>query len=354
MITKPKSAKDKPMSKSPTMRDVAREAGVSVGTVSRVMNNQPGVKPASRAQVEQAAASLGWKPNSIAASMRTSSTRTIGCVIPDIRNPLFAAIERGAEAILRENGYTLIVANSNYKTDLERYIVDLMLRRRIDGLIFSPSNEANGEMLKMIQSADVPIVIIERELPHPLDSVVSDQYGGLKQATEHLLSLGHRDIALVTGSVDSRPGRERYRGFVDAHHAVGLTPTKELIWLEAYSSDYAYQAVHSLMSLAKPPSAIITGGNQMLAGAIKALQLVNKTVPVDVSLVAVGDTDLAALASPSFTAVRWDLDLMGREAAKALLHRLKLAEADTPIRKTVIPTEIILRGSCARISEIRP
>lgn len=353
MDRKPANTRKSPEIARITMRDVAREAGVSVGTVSRVMNNLPGVKPLSRMRVEQAAARLGWKPNSIAASMRTSSTRTIGCILPDIRNPLFAAIQRSAESLLRDHGYTLIVANSNDQLPLERNIVDLMLRRRVDGLIFSPSHESDPEIIRMVQTADVPVVLIERELPYPMDSVVSDQYGGLLQATEHLLSLGHRRIALVTGSVLNRPGRERHRGFMAAYRKAGLVPAPELMLLESLTAEYAFSAVQTLMSQANPPSAIITGGNLMLAGAMRALLLMEKHIPDDVSLIAVGDTDLAALAHPSFTTVRWDLDLMGDEAARALLARLQPGSEDAPTRNTVIPTEIILRGSCAAMQAQR-
>lgn len=160
------------------MRDVAREAGVAVGTVSRVMNNEPGVKPKSRSLVQEAAARLGWKPNSIAASMRTSSTRTIGCVFSDIRNPLFAAIERAAETLLREHGYTLIVANSNDDIDLEKKILELMLRRRIDGLIFSPARESDPSNINMLIAADVPVVA-----PNVLHSLATGSFSVRSRAS---------------------------------------------------------------------------------------------------------------------------------------------------------------------------
>lgn len=328
------------------MRDVAREAGVAVGTVSRVMNHEPGVKPASRALVEQAAARLGWKPNSIAASMRTSSSRTIGCVFSDIRNPLFAAIERSAEALLREHGYTLIVANTDDDLDLEKNILDLMFRRRIEGLIFAPSHESDPTITSMLQAAEVPVVLIEREWATPIDSVVSDQFGGMFKATEYLLSLGHRDIAIVTGNPQNRPGRERLRGYQAALSAAGLQPNPDLMRLDSLTSAYAFQAVQALLALPKPPSAIMMGGNLMLAGAMRALALASIDVPRDISMIAVGDTDLAELAQPSYTAVRWDLDQIGREAAAILLSRLGAEPAEHPVRNVLVGTEIVLRKSC--------
>ncbi len=332
-----------------TMHDVALEANVSIGTVSRVANKHPTVKLRIRQKVEAAIQKTGWQPNTIAQSMRTSATKTIGCMLPNSINPLFAAIIQGAEETLRDHGYVLIVANSNGEAGFEPELLSLILNRRVDGLLLAHSNEYDPNMLSAIQHARVPIVLVERELPHCLDSVASDQYGGLMQATEHLFAFGHQRIALLTGNPDSRPGRERHRGFVAAYQRANLEVHPDLLRLESLTRAYAFQEIQNLMNAQSPPTAIITGGNVMLAGALRALNLLGIRVPEDVSLIAVGDTDLAELSSPSITAVRWDLEGIGREAANTLIRRInRPTSIETEERThTIIPTEIVLRRSCA-------
>lgn len=326
------------------MRDVAREAGVAVGTVSRVMNNEPGVKAENRERVVEAARRLGWVPNSIAASMRTATTRTIAFIVPDIRNPLFSAIEWAAESALRESGYTLIVANTNYESALEMGTLKLLLERRVDGVMISPSADASAETLRVLRQATVPVVLLDRDVGE-FDSVVSDQFGGMTQAVDHLLMLGHRRIALVTGGLDSRPGRERHRGFVAAHEEQGIAFDPDLVRLESFGVEFAHRAVHELMTRGARPTALITGGNLMLAGALRALNALRVDIPKDLSVIAIGDTDLSAFASPSFTAIRWDLEQFGRAAAAKLLARLR-GESAEAAEQVVIPTEIVLRRSC--------
>ncbi len=338
-----------PGTRRATMHDVAQEAGVSIGTVSRVANKHPSVKQRIRQQVEAAIKKTGWQPNTIAQSMRTSATKTIGCMLPNSINPLFSAIIKGAEETLRDHGYVLIVANSNGDAEFEPELLSLILNRRVDGLLLAHSNEYDPSMLAAIEHARIPIVLVERELPHSLDSVTSDQCGGLLLATEHLFAFGHQRIALLTGNPASRPGRERHRGFIAAHQQAHIKVHPELLRLESLTREYAYQEIQSLMNADLPPTAIIIGGNVMLAGALRAINLLGIRVPEDVSLIAVGDTDLAELSSPSITAVRWDLEGIGREAANILIKRMNrpLSIAPEEPTHTIIPTEIVLRRSCA-------
>jgi LacI family transcriptional regulator len=331
-----------------TMRDVAAAARVSLGTVSRVANKHPSVKPLIRARVEAAIAATGWQPNVVAQSMRTASTKAIGCLLPDSRNPLFAAMVKGAEEVARRYGYAFILANSNGEVEHEIELLKLLLQRRVDGLLFAPSDEYDTRMIKLIESTHVPIVLVEREFPEKCDHVVSNQCNGIHQAAEYLLSLGHRRIALITGASSIRPGRERFKGFVQAHEAAGLPIDQKLLRLDSLDAAYGYQEVQSLMSMETPPTAIILGGNMMLAGALRALTLKGVQVPQDVSIIAVGDTDLAELASPPITTVRWDLEHMGRNAAQVLLSRMQgsAVKPSAQTRRITIPTEIVLRRSC--------
>lgn len=338
-----------PANQAVTMKHVAKEAGVSLGTVSRVVNKHPSVKPLLRDLVEKAIKKTGWQPNAVAQSMRTASTKVIGCVLPDTSNPLFGSIAKGAEAIIRKNGYAFLVANSGYDTDHEIELLTFMIQRRVDGLLFAPSDETNPNMIKAIENARMPTVLMEREYPNSCDRVISNQADGLRQAAEHLISLGHKRIALITLQPNILPGRERRKGFEQALKQAGIRIDPVLLRPDNLSADYAFQQMQELISLDDPPTAIIMGGNMMLAGAIRALKLVNKRVPEDVSIIAVGDTDLAELGSPPITTVRWDLEGLGAEAACILLDRIKTKTdpKSTGAKHIVRPTEIVLRKSCA-------
>jgi len=332
-----------------TMRDVAREARVSLGTVSRVVNKHPAVKPEIRQRVEAAIVQTGWQPNVVAQSMRTASTRMIGCVLPDTSNPLFVAVAKGAEEVLREHGYAFVLANSNSDGERDLELLNLLLQRRVDGLLFAPSDEYDPRILSLLERTRTPTVLIERELPLDCDYVASNQCNGIRQAVDYLLSIGHRRIALVTGQQRIRPGRERYKGFVQAFERAGLRFDPALVRLDSMDASYAYREVQRLMELHEPPTAIIMGGNLMLPGALRACALKDVRIPADVSIVAVGETDLAELASPPITTVRWNLEAMGREAASIVMERIaaKPSADKRESRRIIVPTEIVLRRSCA-------
>lgn len=334
-----------------TMREVAKEADVSIGTVSRVVNKHPAVKPYIRQRVEAAIAKIGWQPNAVAQSMRTASTKMIGCILPDMSNPLFVAVAKGAEAALRKHGYAFILSNSGGDPDRDLELFPLLMQRRVDGLLYCPSDEYDERICEMVRTSRTPTVLIERELlPETCDYVVSNQADGIRQAVEYLLSIGHVRIGLVAGQSKIRPGRERYRGFVEAFKNAGVQFDPELLRLEEMTAEYAYHAVQSLMQISNPPTAIIMGGNLMLAGTLRACAYKGLQIPRDVSIIAVGDTDLAELASPPITTVRWNLEAMGRDAAELLITRIR-AQADgqprTEPKHIVVPTEIVLRRSCA-------
>lgn len=331
-----------------TMRDVARLARVSLGTVSRVVNENPSVAVDARDRVLKAIEGLGWRPNAVARSMRTATTRTIGCIVPDIRNPLFAGIVKGAEEVLSERGYTLMVASSDEKPAQDRKLINLFLQRRTDGLLLAPTDDTDSATQTTIQDIESPTVLIERDLPIEFDSVASNQSHGIQSAVNYLFSLGHERIALVTGSRRNRAGRERHRGFELAFRSAGRSPDPALLRLESFSADYAYRETLDLLALREPPTALIVAGSFMLAGVLRATGVRSKRIPEDLSVISTGDTDLAELAPPSFTVIRWDLARLGREAATLLLERLANPSVSYEPRHLQIPTEVVLRKSCAQ------
>jgi LacI family transcriptional regulator len=329
-----------------TAREVAKAAGVSTGTVSRVINAHPAVAEDVRKKVLAAIESLDWRPNAVARSMRTASTRTIGCVFSDVRNPLYAAIIQGAEEALAAEDYTLMVASSSGDPTREARLIQLFASRRADGLILSIADEENKNIIAAVATSRLPTVLVERNLPLDVYSVGTDHRGGMRRAVEYLFSLGHERIALITGGQRTRAGRERLGGYVDAYKAARKMPLPEMLRLESLSSEYAFSETQALLSMKNPPTAIIAGGNLMLAGVLRATHMLNVRIPRDLSIICSGDTELAELATPPVTAVRWDLGAVGREAAKLLIGRLGGASV-SPCARIEVPNEIVLRKSCA-------
>ncbi|MEI2415094.1 LacI family DNA-binding transcriptional regulator [Orrella sp. JC864] len=329
-----------------TVHDVAREAGVAIGTVSRVVNGAPTVKPQVRARVERAIALLGWTPSVAARAMRGVASRMVGFIFSDVRNPLYASMIKGAEDVLSEHGYLLVTASSDGRHERELALLDLFRRRRADGLLFAVEREDDPDVVRAVQQAGFPVVLLEREMSVALGAVGADHLNGTRQATEYLVGLGHRRIALVSGGRNNRVGRDRLAGLAQAHERAGLPLDPALLRLDSFASDYAFREVQLLLELPAPPTAIVAAGMHLLQGVLQALRIKGLSVPRDISLIASNDSPLAQLVTPAVSVIRYDGYALGREAALLLLRRLDQAQA--PLQARVeIPTELVIRESCA-------
>ena len=258
------------MASPPTIRDVARDAGVSVGTVSRVINGQPYVTAEIQQRVQEAMRRLNYRPNAVAQSMRTRATRAVGFIIVDIANPVFGAFAKAAQEVLHAADYTLVLANTGERPAFESELVSIFQRRQIDGLIMTVSNEDNPKLLEVLGQLQIPIVLLDREIAMPFDAVIGDHARGMSQATEYLLKLGHRRIGLITASQGIRPGRERVRGYVDAHRSLDIDLDPTLVRSGSLATEYGRREAYALLTMPAPPTALISGGNQILAGVLKA------------------------------------------------------------------------------------
>lgn len=333
-------------SNDPTIRDVAKAASVSLGTVSRVLNQHETVSAEIRQRVERAIRNLGYTPNAVAQSMRSQHTRTVGCVIRDINLPAFSAFIRSAHDVLFEAGYVLMLTNSEGQRHREMELVSLLSSRRADAIIIAHHSESDHALHDVLKSAAIPVVLVDRELPAWADAVMVDHRNGVRRATEQLLQLGHRRISLITGSVNLFPARERIAGFEAAHQAFGIKCVEELIRKESFLSDYAFQQTSILLTMKSPPTAIVAGGIDVLPGILRAVRMRGLAIPRDVSIVAASDSDLAQLSEPPITVESWDYAEVGRIAAKLVLDRIGRAGSSEP-RRVLVPAELIQRGSCA-------
>ncbi len=330
----------------PTARDVAQLAGVAIGTVSRVVNGVPSVRPDAREKVLAAIAQLAWKPNAAAQNMRGRASRIIGFIFSDIRNPLYASMIKGAEDVLTRHGYILVVSSSDGLPEREIALLDLFDQRQADGLIFSISQESHPDVRERLSQTSYPFIMLEREVALPAGAVGADHDSGTRHATRYLLDLGHRRIALLSGGRDNRVGRDRLKGFVQAHEDAGVTLDRTLVRHESFADEYGFRQTQLLLEQASPPTAIIVLGQHLLRGVLRAVRIKGIAIPQQLSLIVSNDSELAQLATPAISVIRYDAYALGREAAQLLLQRLREGPSWTPTRIEV-PTEFVLRDSCA-------
>jgi LacI family transcriptional regulator len=334
-----------------TIRDVAQAAGVSLSTVSRALNGGKNVSARVARDVAAAADRLGYQPDFLARSLRTRSSGMVGCLVSDSSNPLNAAIVHAAEERLREAGYLLAVVNTASDPDRERAAAAELRGRRTDGMLVAPGSKANEKTWRDLARAGTPVIILDRDPPADVgDShwpvVQVDHRGGARAATRYLIGLGHRRIALLTGDADMRPSRERIAGFRAEFAEAGIDPAAAQVRVQASSMDFAQGDALALLRGKERPTAIVALGTRILAGVLRAARDLRLSVPGDLSVLSVGDTDLAAVHTPAITALRWNMEDVGGAAAELLLQRLR-GEGSGLQSRALVPVDLVLRESCA-------
>jgi LacI family transcriptional regulator len=318
------------------MRQVAERAGVAMSTVSRVISDHPDVSPRMRRRVLLAVGELGYQPDFLGQSLRRGATLSVGFALSDISNPVIAQMARGAEAVLREAGYSMLVMNSEHDPSLDVANVRFLHSRRVDGMILSVVSERKKAALDALTQVGVPLVVIDRELPRRIRAsvVLLDHRAGMAAAATHLLDLGHRRIGLVTWPLELRPGRERLAGLQDAYTARGLSDTSMHV-AGVMTMDQGEIAAGQLLDRPDAPTALIAGANQLLIGCLRAMIKRGLRPGIDLAVVACDDLPLTELYAPPISVVVRDNIGTGRVAAELLLRRLNgRDEPDTVILET--------------------
>ncbi|MFI7066794.1 LacI family DNA-binding transcriptional regulator [Kribbella sp. NPDC050124] len=325
------------------MRQVADRAGVAVSSVSRVLSGHPDVSESMRARVMAAVEELRYEPNVLGQMLRLGATQTIGFVIGDISNPLLSEIALGAETELGRAGFSMILTNSVNDPARDASNITLLQRRQVDGFLLSVADETNGETVSAVGKLTAPCVLIDRELPleEPASAVLSDHASGISAAAKHLITLGHKTIALVAGSPHVRPGRERIAAIEDV--AAQRSGVQCYVRAGAFNATHGAAATRDLLEARRPPTAIVVGGNQILAGVLRELADRTLEVGTDISIVTCDDVPLAGLLRPAIATVRREPYEMGAEAARLLLARL----GGEPAKTVVLPTRFETAASCA-------
>ncbi len=330
-----------------TIRDVARSAGVSPMTVSRVMNGSHRVRPDTRQRVEEAIAALGYIPNHLARGLSRQKTGTLALVVPDFTDPFFSLILRGAEDVARRAGYGVILCNTASDVEREGVSFEEMVAHRVEGLLIAPVSDRSRGNLRRLEAHHVPYVLIDRVIPGiEVDLVQGDSVAGARQLVEHLVGLGHRRIGHVTESPAVSTARDRRRGYEEALTAAGIAVDPDLI-VEGVSStvEGGYEATGRLLTHESPPSAIFAVNNLTAVGAIRAIRDRGLRVPDDVAVVCFDDIELAALLDPFLTVMAQPAETFGTLAAQLLIDRIA-GRATGRRRRVVLPADLIVRASC--------
>jgi LacI family transcriptional regulator len=325
------------------MRDVAALAGVSLKTVSRVINAEPAVSDDVRGRVGRAILQLDYRPNLTASNLRRSGgkTATIGLVVEDLANPFSAAIIRAVEDTARPRGVTVVAGSVDEDPDREVALVDEFIARRVDGLIVAPAAD-DQSYLAVERRSGLPMVFVDRP-PRNLeaDAVVAANRTGAAAGVDHLLRQGHRRITFLGDLPSIWTAAERYAGYEDAIARTGMTVDDALVKRGLRGAEAAIQAVIELLAAARPPTALFAAQNVLSIGAFAALRRLGRRE--DIALVGFDDFPLADLLDPGVTVVAQDPLAMGRLAAEIIFSRL---DGDRTQSAThVVPTRLIERGS---------
>lgn len=329
-----------------TIRDVAKLAGVSPMTVSRVINGSPKVTPETRERVQAAIGELHYVPNTLARGLTQQRSGTIGMVVPDLGDPFFTLVLRGAEQVARAAGYRVIVCNTNSDIELEASYIDDLIAHQVDGIILAPVNNDSKRMIDWMAERPMPHVLIDRSIPGvQADIVQGDSVGGARALVDHLVAHGHRRIAHVTESQSVSTARDRCQGYLEALEANGI-PYDAALVVEGSGATIAgaKAATAELLGREVEFTAILAVNNLAAVGVVLALREAGLRVPGDIAVACFDDIELAAYLCPFLTVMAQPATMYGAIATELLLGRIQ-GTAPEERQVVVLPGELIVRES---------
>ena len=326
-----------------TMRDVARKAGVSIKTVSRVVNEQGEISEDTRQRVLAMIKKLGYRPNMIARGLVTQRTYTIGLVFPDITNPFFPEVARGVQDVARARDYNIFLCNTDEDQQEELRALHSLAAQGVDGIIIFPCYDTNKN-LNTFAAEYRPIVTINHVTEHPnIGRVLTENYQGAKLAVDYLVRQGRREIGMLAGLESSPQRGRRVHGFLDALAAHGIPVVKQHIVPGWPTLESGYEATLGLLRQDPQVTAIFAYNDLLALGAIKACKELGRRIPADCAIIGFDDIQLASLVTPSLTTIRLDKYLLGQQAMTRVLEMLDQPEAVFP--PIFLDVELVIRES---------
>ena len=328
----------------PTIRDVAKRAGVAPTTVSRVINNSGYVRTETRERVEAAIAELGYVPNTLARSLRFKKTNTLALVLPDITNPFWTTVARGVEDAASDRGFNVILCNTDESETEQTKYLTVLLQKQIDGIVLAPAC-STAEPVELIQKQGVPVVVLDRHVPcAQVDIVRCDSVTGAYRLIRHLLSLGHRRIGILSGPQGVSTAEDRVVGYQQALKEIGQDVDQGLVYYGEFTQASGYEMTQQTLTVTPRPTALFAANNFIAVGSLRALQDAGLRVPDDMTLVSFDDLPPAFVIDPFLTVTAQPAYEMGHRATELLLARLS-GLAPTEYQKIILATETIVRKS---------
>jgi LacI family transcriptional regulator len=336
-----------------TIRDVAQLAGVSTMTVSRVINRSGYASEAARRRVDRAVAELGYVPNAVARQLRSKRTRTIALVVSDITNPFFTVIARGVEDAARQRDHAVIFVNTDESQTLENDYLRILMGRQVDGVLLVPAGNS-AEPFRLLRSQKIPVVVLDRRVQvRQVDEVRCDSEAGAYALVRHLIGLGHRRIAAITGRRTIATAVDRVAGYERALTDAGITHDPELIRSDSFSLSGGHRRMQEILAIAPRPTAVFAANNFIAFGALQALREAGLRVPDDMSLVTFDDLPEGWQEEPFLTVLAQPAYEIGRQAAELLFERLE-GPARPARRVIILPGELIVRRSSGPVPSPGP
>jgi LacI family transcriptional regulator len=332
-----------------TIKDVAREAGVSIGTVSKVLNNKGYVSKDTREKVLGTIELLKYQVNANARSLKAVRTKKVGMIVSDISNPYIMSIAKTIESTLHGIGCHMLIMSHNENEDTERELIQLILEQRVEALVLIPTG-GNPEMVQSVMDQNIPVILVDKKVEGiTTDLIVDDNYFGSYESIAYLNSLGHERIGVIYGHTKNSVGKERLEGALSAIKDFNCSDDSSLIRPGEFSAVMAYESATELLLLPNPPTAIYCCNNTMTIGLLKAINEQGLKMPEDISIIAFGDASQWELIQPPLTLMTQPLRRIGVEAAILLKNRLTMDEDFLP-KQIIMKPELQIRSSCSKLS----
>ena len=340
-----------------TMKDVAKRAGVSLGTVSNVLNNRASVRQENRERVLKAVEEINFKANMVARTLKTKSSNDIALIIPDINNPFYPELARGVEDAANKAGLQVFLCNNDRAQDKERAYIESLITKNVHGLIIAKSQLSEDEIKKI--NDQIAVIQVDADMPQKAGySVLNvDDYGGFLKGMALLYDYGHEQIAFISGMMESLSSTVRYDAYLKFITGHNIEFRSNYVIKGDYSWSCGYKAAKVFMALGNPPTAIFAANDMMAIGCIKALQEMGFSVPEDVSVIGYDNIEISKLCTPTLTTINQPKYDLGVRSVEMLLRRLEErsvacgAQVDFQGEHLTLPTYVVLRKSVGPVKE---
>ncbi|BCV22311.1 LacI family DNA-binding transcriptional regulator [Moorella sp. Hama-1] len=325
------------------IKEVAERAGVSPSTVSRALSGRVIVSPETREKVLQAVRELNYQPNALAKGLKEGRTKTIGLIIPNVRNLVFPAAIKGITDVAKKHGYTVILCNTDEDIETEKAYVDNLRKRLVDGLIFSTATAASTHILELKEQG-FPVVLMIRHMEDQVDAVIVDNYRGGYEATKFLIQRGYRRIALINGTMELDLYRQRFAGYQAALSETGLTYNEDLVVHGTKDWEDGYRAILTILERGQQPDAVFAASDPKALGAIKALKEKGLRVPQDIAVMGYDNLDMSELMDPPLTTMAQPFYEVGQRAVERLIRLINSKRKSRPTVER-LPSQLLVRAS---------